>query len=117
MALAQLCQMVEWGRGHEYSLKPRFHAFIVDHKAREGSSQEAQLTALRLEQLSISSLYFQSLTHSKRSIQGSEFPSYLYNGLTERIPRNSPTSRRKLVDFATRPLGEHVRNSKYADCS
>ena len=54
MALAQLCHMVQWGKRQEYSLKPRFHALIVDHKSREGSSEEAQLTALRLEQLSMS---------------------------------------------------------------
>ena len=51
MALVQLCHMVNWVG--EYRCSPILHAFVVDHKIREGSGAEALLTARRIEQLSL----------------------------------------------------------------
>ena len=60
MALATLCKQFnsvpnqdkpDSLRGYIF----RFRAFIVDHKAREGSSIEARLTAQRLQRLGLSS--------------------------------------------------------------
>ena len=49
MALAQLCYMIKY---YNPNFRPRYHAFIVDHRVRPNSTVEAEVTALRLEQLS-----------------------------------------------------------------
>lgn len=49
MVLSKLCVSLR-GRWENRS-KPDFHAFVVDHKARVGSGEEAQLTASRLQNL------------------------------------------------------------------
>jgi len=49
MALAKLC--VDLKNSRRYTYRPRFHAFIVDHKARPGSGKEAKLVARRLSEI------------------------------------------------------------------
>ena len=46
MALAKLCADVG-----NHRLQPRFYAFVVDHGARPGSKDEAEITRLRLRSL------------------------------------------------------------------
>ena len=47
MALARLCSGPKTNTKHSVD----FHAFIVDHKARAGSAEEAKLVASRLQKL------------------------------------------------------------------
>ncbi|KAI9717227.1 MAG: hypothetical protein M1835_004145, partial [Candelina submexicana] len=47
MALAKLC--VDLQKSQPQIYRPRFYAFIVDHKARSGSGIEAKLVAKRLK--------------------------------------------------------------------
>lgn len=47
MVLAKLCMSLP-SFINKTLRKPKFHAFIVDHKARLGSQQEAHLVASRL---------------------------------------------------------------------
>lgn len=49
MALAVLCARMQQRR--QGICRPSFHAFIVDHKARANSTEEAQTVALRLNKL------------------------------------------------------------------
>ena len=49
MALATLCRKLQQRGRH--LIRPRFHAFVVDHKARPGSGEEAAVVASRLNQM------------------------------------------------------------------
>jgi len=42
---------VDLKNSRRYTYRPRFHAFIVDHKARPGSGKEAKLVARRLSEI------------------------------------------------------------------
>jgi len=49
MALAHLCtQLRDAHKANQDSARPRFRAFIVDHRAREGSAVEAKAVAKKL---------------------------------------------------------------------
>lgn len=56
MALALLCRRLQ----EEYSAGLSFRAFIVDHRARQNSSKEAEAVALNLRKLG---LYFTHYPH------------------------------------------------------
>ncbi len=47
MALAQLCAMLQ-RNAHAFSEQHHFQAFIVNHKARERSQEEAAMVKARL---------------------------------------------------------------------
>lgn len=50
MALAYLCRtLASWAELYDIGLS--YEAFIVDHKAREGSTEEAKIVSERLEKL------------------------------------------------------------------
>ena len=49
MVLSKLCTIV--AKQSKKQWKPEFHAFVVDHKARKGSDEEAHLVSSRLEKL------------------------------------------------------------------
>ena len=51
MVLSKLCMNLP--EQLQSRSKPDFHAIIVDHKARVGSGEEAQLVASRLQNLGI----------------------------------------------------------------
>jgi hypothetical protein len=49
MALARLCSGLKI---HEKTFDWNFHAYVVDHAAREGSKDEAERVAERLDRMS-----------------------------------------------------------------
>ena len=49
MVLSKLCMNL--AEQNKQKWKPEFHAFIVDHKARVGSHEEAHLVSSRLQKL------------------------------------------------------------------
>ena len=54
MALAHLCaSLPNLLEGHKGISRPDFHAFVVDHRARPGSGEEADSVAWRLRKLGI----------------------------------------------------------------